>query len=511
MMTNRDRIDRGMAHVASGLAPFVDEQMTVVFPAGKDWAAALVERSPSRYQPDRRYSQSDPRFLLSVITSEWRVFRDRLSRVEQGFAVELKDAGNRWAHGESFSDEDTFRILDTMERLLTAIGATGQAAQVGALRHDIGKEPSRTAEAAPRDPGRELGSVPVARPASLGGFWSAVGYGDVLRAIEEYDRLGQDEFLATYGFGPARAYLLIHEGLSYDSKAILGVAYRLSTGVPLKASQFSGGVHGAAGVLRQLGFEVHSTRAAAGPPARNEATSAPVTPRSPLPAPGPAQDGIRILETTDRLRCLLVVTCSGRKQPGGEPSTPASATDSPSDLDEARRRVLATAHADTSRLLPAWQRYTGAFYQHAQPALADAVAAGHVVIISGGYGVAHADELIGCYDRALNLADWPSGLLEATLIREARRQGAGTVAAFASASTGYARLLRRTPWQQAGIHAHLVTITGVTSGALVEVQASWTSLPRFLDRPAGQLSTRHHRPATRVGRHTRCAARVHLG
>jgi hypothetical protein len=467
MMTNRDRIDRGMAHVASGLAPFVDEQMTALFPAGKDWAAALAERSPSRYQPGRRYSQSDPRFLLGVITSEWRVFRDRLSRVEHGFAVELKDAGNRWAHGESFADEDTFRILDTMERLLTAIGAMGQAARVGALRHDIGEEPPRTAEAAPRDSGREQGSVPVARPASLGGFWSAVGYGDVLRAIEEYDRLGQDEFLATYGFGPARAYLLIYEGRKYDSKAILGVAYRLSTGVPLLASQFSGGVHGAAGVLRHLGFEVRSTRTAASPPARNEATSATITP--PLPAPGPAQDSIRILETIDRQRCLLVVTCSGRKQPGGQPATPGSATALPPDLDQARQRGLATAHADTSRLLPAWQRYTGAFYQHAQPALADAVATGHVVIISGGYGIVHADELIGWYDRALDLADWPPGLLEATLIREAKRNGAGTVVAFPSASTGYARLLRRTPWQQAGIQAHLVTITGVTSGALVEV------------------------------------------
>ena len=55
------------------------------------------------------------------------------------------------------------------------------------------------------------------------------------------------------------------------------------------------------------------------------------------------------------------------------------------------------------------------------------------------------------YDKILQLADWPPGLLESALISEARRSRTQTVIAFASASTGYARLLRRTPWASAGI------------------------------------------------------------
>jgi hypothetical protein len=43
------------------------------------------------------------------------------------------------------------------------------------------------------------------------------------------------------------------------------------------------------------------------------------------------------------------------------------------------------------------------------------------------------------------------------------------VVAFASATTGYAKLLHRVPWRQAGIKATLVTISGVTAGAMVEV------------------------------------------
>jgi hypothetical protein len=90
-------------------------------------------------------------------------------------------------------------------------------------------------------------------------FWDAVGQQHVRQAVTEYDQLGQDEFLERYGFGRARAYLLIIDGKSYDSKAILGVAFGLATGRYLRAADFSGGAKGAAGVLRSLGFEVRYT------------------------------------------------------------------------------------------------------------------------------------------------------------------------------------------------------------------------------------------------------------
>jgi hypothetical protein len=38
------------------------------------------------------------------------------------------------------------------------------------------------------------------------------------------------------------------------------VAYKLATGVPLGAHDFSGGIYGAARVLRRLGFEVRNVR-----------------------------------------------------------------------------------------------------------------------------------------------------------------------------------------------------------------------------------------------------------
>lgn len=80
----------------------------------------------------------------------------------------------------------------------------------------------------------------------------------VLRAIEEFDRLGQDTFLQQHGFGRSRAYFLRHGGKLYDSKAIIGVAHGFSGGDrgPLAATQFNGGEATVAQTLRGLGFEV---------------------------------------------------------------------------------------------------------------------------------------------------------------------------------------------------------------------------------------------------------------
>jgi hypothetical protein len=91
-------------------------------------------------------------------------------------------------------------------------------------------------------------------------FWDVVQPQHVRQAAVEYDELGQEDFLTLYHFGKARAYLLIVDGKPYDSKAILGVAYKYATGRALGPHDFSGGVIGAARVLRTLGFEVRSTR-----------------------------------------------------------------------------------------------------------------------------------------------------------------------------------------------------------------------------------------------------------
>jgi 5-methylcytosine-specific restriction protein A len=79
----------------------------------------------------------------------------------------------------------------------------------------------------------------------------------VRQTIAEFDQLGQESFLSTYGYGKARGYFLVHNGQPYDSKAIAGVAHQYLHGrAALKADELSGGDHAAAGPLRELGFDI---------------------------------------------------------------------------------------------------------------------------------------------------------------------------------------------------------------------------------------------------------------
>lgn len=84
----------------------------------------------------------------------------------------------------------------------------------------------------------------------------------VLKALAEYDQLGEQAFLKKYGFGPARAYFLVHEGKRYASKAVVAAAYGYQHGTPLRAYDFSGGDATVASKLEQLGFKVEGPASA---------------------------------------------------------------------------------------------------------------------------------------------------------------------------------------------------------------------------------------------------------
>src|SRR4051794_33206669 len=106
-----------------------------------DWENTVRVDAPS--------SKSDVQFLLRTMTSTWReVFERTLGRMERNYVSELIDARNRWAHQEPFSSDDTYRALDSAERLLQAISAGEQAGEVGRMKHDLQRK--RYAEEARR-------------------------------------------------------------------------------------------------------------------------------------------------------------------------------------------------------------------------------------------------------------------------------------------------------------------------------------------------------------------------
>lgn len=136
-MSNRDRVGRGFELLAHGLLRFVDERMSAsADKASVEWTRLLEARDEAKHGTKRTYEKSDPAVQLRVLTEEWRVFTNELSRAQQSFASELRTTRNEWAHNKAFSGDDTYRALDTMERLLTAVGAVAQTEEVRRLRAD---------------------------------------------------------------------------------------------------------------------------------------------------------------------------------------------------------------------------------------------------------------------------------------------------------------------------------------------------------------------------------------
>jgi hypothetical protein len=124
---------------------------------------------------------------------------------------------------------------------------------------------------------------------------------------------------------------------------------------------------------------------------------------------------------------------------------------------------------DETSLIPAWQRYTGSLYQAARDAIEAAIEAGvHMIILSGGYGLVLAAEPIGYYEAVFKNSWWPDRVLESVLLEFLRRHRLRAVCAVASATTEYARLLRRVDWRSAELEDAVLLTPEETPGAMVK-------------------------------------------
>ncbi len=136
--------------------------------------------------------------------------------------------------------------------------------------------------------------------------FSSVTRQHVLQALAEYDARGGEEFLEVYGFEPSRGYTLVHEGHSYDSRAILGVAHRFATGRLATPDDFSGGMQGPVAILRKRGFEVSEpVSAARAAPVRAPRTTR--APRSPVARSAAARETPAAICPT----CLMTLPATG--------------------------------------------------------------------------------------------------------------------------------------------------------------------------------------------------------
>ena len=140
-MVQRTSADLGPAMdlLREGLTPFVERQVAHSPPP----AGNLAEFLRRNRLEQRCMCDWDVHPLLKFMQQEWdNVFRHVLGRSERAFVTELQDWRNKWAHQERLPAEDIDRALDSAVRLLRAVNAESQAAQVASLRERLA-EPRR--------------------------------------------------------------------------------------------------------------------------------------------------------------------------------------------------------------------------------------------------------------------------------------------------------------------------------------------------------------------------------
>ena len=136
MTTARDRVRKALDYVRDGLRPFVEREMRSKL--GSNWQDDARYRLNLKTGRDGSANWDTQALLKAVGNDYWNdVFRNVLQPGDRNYAFELRDARNKHAHDEAFSNDDAYRIIDTAQRLLEAVHARAQAEECGKLKREI--------------------------------------------------------------------------------------------------------------------------------------------------------------------------------------------------------------------------------------------------------------------------------------------------------------------------------------------------------------------------------------
>ena len=124
MRTDRERVTLALDTLVAGLFPYMETAMKAAFQDGWLRAARSSFRDRRTKNVDGEVIRWDAHATLTVIWDQWnRVFRHKLEHHHRSLVSELREFRNRWAHQMPFDFDDTYRLLDSVERLLNAVGS----------------------------------------------------------------------------------------------------------------------------------------------------------------------------------------------------------------------------------------------------------------------------------------------------------------------------------------------------------------------------------------------------
>jgi hypothetical protein len=120
--------------LCQGLGPFVAHHFEIRHKEQALTAARQYIHEPLFSKPIVNW---DAARLFKLVWEAWHdVFSTVSTHAQRGFVRELRDVRNNWAHQEGFSNEDTFRAVDTAWRLLQAVSAP-QVEEVAKIKKEV--------------------------------------------------------------------------------------------------------------------------------------------------------------------------------------------------------------------------------------------------------------------------------------------------------------------------------------------------------------------------------------
>jgi predicted AAA+ superfamily ATPase len=136
VLPNNERVGRALDAVRDGIRPVCELAWSTKYLEG--WLNEVHSRDAQAVGlPDL----NDLMFLIKGMQNTWQeVWRFRLGPAERAYTSELRDCRNKWAHGTLFNSDDTYRMLDTSERLLQAFSAAEQVTAVQLLKRDLTRQ-----------------------------------------------------------------------------------------------------------------------------------------------------------------------------------------------------------------------------------------------------------------------------------------------------------------------------------------------------------------------------------
>ncbi|MCH7988724.1 MAG: hypothetical protein IID46_06165 [Planctomycetes bacterium] len=120
-----ERVSKALELLMDGMYPFVERKMKAAYKEKwHDSARASFRKNRGQGLDSNGRGEVihwDAHTLLTVMWDQWnQVFRHCLGPAERSLVSELREYRNRWAHQTKFNFDDTYRILDSVERLLRA-------------------------------------------------------------------------------------------------------------------------------------------------------------------------------------------------------------------------------------------------------------------------------------------------------------------------------------------------------------------------------------------------------